>query len=84
MFEGFCPPQFSKMQKTNDQILSTGTNIAEPKNPELQKSPYSMLNAVNDEIARKHRSILNSFGELAQILDNVKQHIINDGPLNAL
>ena len=72
------------MQKTNDQIFSKGTNIAEPKKPGLHKSPYSMLDAANDEIDRKHRSILNSFGELAKILDTVKQYIINDGPLNAL
>ena len=60
-------------QNTNDQFYSTKTSFVEPINqPSL---------TVRNE---KQRSILNSFGELAKILDNVKQHIINDRPLNAL
>lgn len=60
-------------QNTNGQFYSTKTSIVEPNN-------QSSLTVRNE----KQRSILNSFGELAQILDNVKQHIINDRPLNAL
>ena len=60
-------------QNTNDQFYSTKTSIVEPNN-------QSSLTVRNE----KQHSILNSFVELAKILDNVKQHIINDRPLNAL
>ena len=60
-------------ENRNDQILLADTNIVESEN--LPSWSQSM---------GKHLSIQNSFFELAKILDNVKQHIMNDRPLNAL